>query len=519
MSHVALYRKYRSQTFEELVGQEHVIKTLRHAIDRGSIHHAFLFTGPRGTGKTSTARLMAKALNCVNGPTGSPCGACHICTSIATGSCIDVIEMDAASEAGVDDVREKIVDVVQYRPTLCRYKVFIIDEVHDLSSKAFDALLKTIEEPPGHIVFVLATTELHAVPPTIQSRCQKFTFHRANLSQISERLEFVLKSEGQAYELPAIHRLARLADGGFRDALSLLEQMLATAPEVLTLDLVTSQLGLFNDDMVDQLALAIHHGKVTEILELVDEAYRMGRDAQGMVEALLERLAELTRASFDLRDPHRADAPAEARLSGVANKFGQEGLLRLRDACARWLKDVRDVSLPKLWIESAFLGYAVAPPPASSPVPVQQPSPVTSPAAAVPEPQPRAEAKPAVREAPKRPAATSEEAAAWNAAVQAVSQLSRAAAIRLEGSHFSKRDGDTIVINFARVTDTDWVREKQGLMPKIQEEFSKHLPGKWSFQLVAENGPVTQEPHATAVELPAQGQELYTILKKEFEDF
>ena len=180
MSHLALYRKYRSQNFQDLVGQDHVIRTLKNAIDQGKVSQTYLFTGPRGTGKTSTARLLAKALNCTGGPSSVIPEDCPICEDITRGNCMDVIEIDAASESGVDDVREHIVQAAEYKPTYCRYKIFIIDEVHDLSSKAFDALLKTIEEPPDHIVFILATTEFHKVPATIKSRCQKFEFHRGS---------------------------------------------------------------------------------------------------------------------------------------------------------------------------------------------------------------------------------------------------------------------------------------------------------------------------------------------------
>src|SRR5438309_557705 len=183
MAYVALYRKYRSQSFDELIGQEHVSTALRNAVRMGRIAHAYLFCGPRGCGKTSTARLLARALNCLAAdlPTPQPCGVCDMCARIRDGSAIDVIEMDAASETGIDDVREKIIENAKYAPAEARYKVYIIDEVHDLSQKAFDSLLKTIEEPPAHVVFVLATTEAHKVPMTVRSRCQRMDFRRGTL--------------------------------------------------------------------------------------------------------------------------------------------------------------------------------------------------------------------------------------------------------------------------------------------------------------------------------------------------
>ena len=173
MAYLSLYRKYRSQTFSDLIGQDHVVRTLQNAVASGKIAHSYLFTGPRGTGKTSSARLLAKCLNCEKGPTPEPCNQCEQCISITQGNCVDVYELDAASESGVENVRDAIVDAVQYAPNYCRYKIFIIDEVHDLSSKAFDALLKTVEEPPPYVIFILATTEYNKVPPTIRSRCQK----------------------------------------------------------------------------------------------------------------------------------------------------------------------------------------------------------------------------------------------------------------------------------------------------------------------------------------------------------
>src|SRR5215468_11725045 len=198
MPYLSLYRKYRSQSFGEVVGQNHVTTVLQNAIRNGRIAHAYLFCGPRGCGKTSTARLLAEALNCVkgDGPTPEPCGSCQLCVRIRDGACMDVIEMDAASETGIDDVREKIIENAKFAPGEARFKVYIIDEVHDLSLKAFDSLLKTIEEPPPHVVFVLATTEIHKVPITVRSRCQRLDFRRGTLEDLVANLKRVLEAEG-----------------------------------------------------------------------------------------------------------------------------------------------------------------------------------------------------------------------------------------------------------------------------------------------------------------------------------
>ncbi|MBS1700427.1 MAG: DNA polymerase III subunit gamma/tau [Armatimonadetes bacterium] len=359
MAQLALYRKYRSQTFEDLIGQDHVVRTIQNALNSGRTAQTFLFTGPRGTGKTSSARLLAKALNCEKGPSGTPCNECEQCVMITNGSHPDVIEMDAASDSGVDDVRDKIVDVVSYAPMVGRYKVFIIDEVHDLSPKAFDALLKTVEEPPAHLVFILATTEYNKVPATIRSRCQKYEFHRASLKNLIDRLNYVCQQEGVTAEPAAIAAIARMADGGFRDALTLLEQAIIVSEGQISVDLVYDQLGLVSEQSVDDLLIAVQIGDVPKIITLLEEIIRTGRDPRSLLESMLHRLADLTRAIYQVPG-EGVDAVRESSLHEIAARLGKPFLIQVRAALAEAHKIIRDISLPKLWLESELIRIATA---------------------------------------------------------------------------------------------------------------------------------------------------------------
>lgn len=284
MSYKALYRSYRPQTFGEVAGQEHIVTTLKNAIKENRISHAYLFAGPRGTGKTTVAKLLAKALNCTG--ENPPCDQCPNCKAITVGEHPDVIEIDAASNNGVDEVRD-LIDKVKYAPINGKYKVYIIDEVHMMSTGAFNALLKTLEEPPAHIVFVLATTEPHKILPTIISRCQRFDFKKVENHDIISRLEYVLKSENKKYELPALESVAKLAEGGMRDALSILEQCLAYNNE-LTVESVNMVYGLLSME-----------NKISFIKQL------LSKDIKGVLTSLDNMLSgsiDIKRLTFDLVD-------------------------------------------------------------------------------------------------------------------------------------------------------------------------------------------------------------------------
>lgn len=277
MAYIALYRKWRPQTFSDLVGQEAVEKTLSHAISSGRIGHAYLFSGPRGTGKTSTAKIFAKAVNCEQGPTPDPCGVCASCTRISDGSSMDVFEIDAASNRGIDEIRE-LRETVKFAPTDGRYKVYIIDEVHMLTTEAFNALLKTLEEPPAHVIFILATTEAHKVPATIQSRCQRFDFRRITTAEIEERLAYVAKETGIDVESRALALIALEADGGMRDALSLLDQCASLAEGTVRAERVETLLGLVGQTGTWKLAVAVGKKDSMGTLQIVDKLLQEGKE-------------------------------------------------------------------------------------------------------------------------------------------------------------------------------------------------------------------------------------------------
>ena len=298
-----LYRKYRPKSFSEIVGQDHVKKVLTNALKMGRVAHAYIFAGPRGTGKTTTARILAKSLNCESRKGAEPCNRCQSCLAIDEGTFMDVVELDAASNRGIDEIR-RIREAAGYRPIEGKYKVYIIDEVHMLTKEAFNALLKTLEEPPEHVVFVLATTNLEKVPPTIVSRCQVLEFKNLPENLIFERLKEVSSKEGMDIEEDALRFLARRAEGGMRDALTLLEQVWKfSAGGKITLEDVEKALGLIPLDLVRKYVLSIIEGKLEEVLKVVDKVYYSGKDLELLLQEAVKDILddiERTRRTYDI---------------------------------------------------------------------------------------------------------------------------------------------------------------------------------------------------------------------------
>jgi DNA polymerase III subunit gamma/tau len=292
VSYQVFARKYRPQTFDDLVGQTHVTRTLKNAVEQNRLAHAYLFVGPRGIGKTSTARILAKALNCVNGPTVTPCGVCDSCKEITAGNSLDVLEIDGASNNGVEQVRE-LRDNVRYAPSKGHFKIYIIDEVHMLTSAAFNALLKTLEEPPPHVKFIFATTEPQKVLPTILSRCQRFDLHRIPANLIAQHLQFIAGKEKIALDPAAAHAIAKGADGGLRDAESMLDQLVAFCGDKIAEPDVLSVFGFTSEQTVAQFTEKILRGETPEALELLHTEADSGKDMMKLMSDLISYLRDL----------------------------------------------------------------------------------------------------------------------------------------------------------------------------------------------------------------------------------
>ena len=351
----ALYRKYRPQTFEDVVGQEHIERTIKNAIEQDKVSHAYLFCGPRGTGKTTTARLLAKALLCEKGPTADPDGTCEDCQLIAAGEHPDVYELDAASRTGVDNVREEIINRVQFAPTRGRYKVYIIDEVHMLSVAAFNALLKTLEEPPSHVVFILATTDPQKVPETIHSRCQRFDFRRISAEAMVARLGAVCVSEGVEFEGEALDLIAHRAEGGLRNALTSLEQIIAFGEGKVTLVGAEAMLGSLDSSEMSEIMNAVGTRDAAACFRWTAQYVETGADLARFVGDMAERVRNLYVMSLVGADVALEVSESERReLTGELPLFGPDRLARLLDVLGDLSAELKTSTNPRLSFEIAL---------------------------------------------------------------------------------------------------------------------------------------------------------------------
>lgn len=359
MQYQVLARKWRPKNFHELVGQGHVSRTLLNALQLGRVAHAFLFSGPRGSGKTTTARILAKALNCHNGTPGEPCSSCPACVEIAAGNCMDVLEIDAASNRGIDEIRE-LKEKTRYNPARDKHKIFIIDEVHMLTTEAFNALLKTLEEPPAHVVFILATTEYHKIPATILSRCQQYSFKLIQYPLIMERLREISKTEGIQISTAALEQVVFSSGGSMRDAMSALDQVIAFSGAVVRDEDVATLLGLIEPKILGQTVRAIAGNDVAVLLKIVADLVEMGQDLNNFCRRLSGQFRNLMVLKAGIADPALLGIPESILpdLREQAGLFSREDLLRLFDAFQKIETGMRYATQLRFQLEMGLIELA-----------------------------------------------------------------------------------------------------------------------------------------------------------------
>jgi len=523
----ALYRKYRPQGFDEVVGQEPVVRTLRNAISAGQVRQAYLFAGPRGTGKTSLARILAKALNCAHGPTPDPDGTCHACTAIAAGTSLDVVEMDAASQRGIDDIRE-IRERVVLQPVEGRYKVYILDEAHQLTDAAFNALLKLIEEPPPHLVFVFCTTDLSKMLPTVRSRCQTFVFSRPRLPELVRLLKRIAEGEGVEAPEAALSLIARSARGSFRDAVSTLDQLTAATEGKITVQAVMQLLGAVEEEALFRLCDFVVDRDTAGALTFVEELAEQGQDLGRLVTELLEHLRHLLLVHHmgEVPDSLPVTEETRERLRAQANQLPEPTVLRLLDLLAVAVDDMRQGGDPRLPLELALVkvtrpaadleresvayrleqleqrlagGHSPAPAP-ERPVAEDEPTP--------PSPPPPPDRAPLELEQLQD---------AWQRAIlPAVEQRSIPTASMLREAHPSQLAGDTLTLEFpAAASFHRQLAEDHKNAALLVEALYEVTGRKLALEFaVGENGGDTA---AAPDEGPAGEEEIFELMKETFD--
>lgn len=518
MAYVSLYRKYRPQTFAEIVGQQHVTTTLANAACAGRLHHAYLFTGPRGTGKTSTARILAKALNCESGPTATPCDACAHCQGITAGTSIDVIEIDAASHGGVDDVRD-LRDRVAFAPASARMKVYIVDECHMLSTAGWNAFLKTVEEPPGHVVFVFATTEPHKVLPTILSRTQRFDFKRLSAADLAAHVETIGAREDLAFEPGVADLVARAGDGSVRDTLSVLDQVIAFTGPKVTLAGVADVLGTVADQVLADLAERIATGDVAGLLVAVGRLADSGQDLRQLARDAVEHLRSLLllQAAPDARlvetTPERL-----ASLAAQAGRFGRVELIRaielLADAQAQMRRGstrlpleiaLVKAAMPEACGDAAALGARLDRLERGAPVTAPVVAPVVAPVPSTPQ-----EPEPVVPTTSSTPPALGVERVrqSWPAVLEAAKRQSLRLGAMLTAGQPVALDGDDLTVRFpyafhAESCSTDQAREA------LRAIFAELLGGPLTIHAIV------ADAAAIAPASPQPAEEVEAVLEAE----
>jgi len=515
MAAQALYRKWRPQTYEEVSGQEHVTRTLRNALREGRISHAYLFAGPRGTGKTTVARILAKAVNCLSEEDNRPCNQCAICQAINEGRLLDLIEIDAASNRGIDEVRD-LREKVGFVPNEARYKVYILDEAHMLTEPAFNALLKTLEEPPAHVIFVLVTTEAHKIPLTIRSRCQRFDFHRLSKADIVARLEQIVQAEGLQAEPAALEEIARSATGSMRDAISLLDQLRSYGQETITLAQVRRVLGNVGDRAIQELVGHLASRDVPAGLALINRLLAQGVEIRQLLRQVLEYLRQLLLIKVG-EGTISLDVPSETltAMASQAAGFSREDLLRAVRLFNQAMQELKGGTQSQLPLELAFIEAASAPaertvregvrsegrttPKAVAPSPAPPPRSV--------QPQPTSPAQAAPLDTPKEPsAALVELQKRWKDVLAAVRKQDFKTEAALRSSCEPVEVGEGVVTIAFRYEFHKGMVEDPERRPAVERAISEVLGRSYKVRCVLRSDRLSKQAKRPVEKRPAPGK-------------